>query len=81
MPVGPPAAIKPLALTRRFQGIIGIALRGDGMLILGIDTSCDDTSCAVVRDGRQLLSNIVSSQTDLHAKFGGLCLKSLQEDT
>lgn len=42
------------------------------MLILGIDTSCDDTSCAVVRDGRQLLSNIVSSQTDLHAKFGGV---------
>jgi N6-L-threonylcarbamoyladenine synthase len=42
------------------------------MLILGIDTSCDDTSCAVVRDGRVLLSNVVSSQVDLHAKYGGV---------
>jgi N6-L-threonylcarbamoyladenine synthase len=42
------------------------------MLILGIDTSCDDTSCAVVQDGRTVLSNIVSSQTDLHAKYGGV---------
>ena len=42
------------------------------MFILGIDTSCDDTSCAVVRDGRQVLSNIVSSQTKLHEKFGGV---------
>jgi N6-L-threonylcarbamoyladenine synthase len=40
--------------------------------ILGIDTSCDDTSCAVVEDGRRVLSNIVSSQVDLHAKFGGV---------
>ena len=42
------------------------------MRILGIDTSCDDTSCAVVEDGRKVLSNIVSSQVDLHAKFGGV---------
>lgn len=42
------------------------------MLILGIDTSCDDTSCAVVKDGRQVLSNIVASQTKLHEKFGGV---------
>ena len=42
------------------------------MLILGIDTSCDDTSCAVVEDGRRVLSNVVSSQTDLHSKYGGV---------
>ncbi len=42
------------------------------MLILGIDTSCDDTSCAVVQDGRRVLSNVVSSQVDLHAKYGGV---------
>jgi N6-L-threonylcarbamoyladenine synthase len=42
------------------------------MLILGIDTSCDDTSCAVVEDGRKVLSNVVSSQTDLHSKYGGV---------
>lgn len=42
------------------------------MRILGIDTSCDDTSCAVVEDGRGVLSNVVSSQVLLHAKYGGV---------
>lgn len=42
------------------------------MLILGIDTSCDDTSVALLRDGKEILSNIVSSQADLHAVFGGV---------
>lgn len=42
------------------------------MNILGIETSCDDTSASIVRDGREILSNIVSSQIDLHAKFGGI---------
>jgi N6-L-threonylcarbamoyladenine synthase len=42
------------------------------MLILGIDTSCDDTSAAVVEDGRRILSNVVSSQADIHAKYGGI---------
>ncbi len=41
-------------------------------LILGIDTSCDDTSAAVVRNGREILSNIVSSQTEVHGRFGGI---------
>ncbi|MBI5638793.1 MAG: tRNA (adenosine(37)-N6)-threonylcarbamoyltransferase complex transferase subunit TsaD [Nitrospirae bacterium] len=42
------------------------------MLILGIDTSCDDTSAAVVEDGKRIVSNIVSSQSDIHAKYGGI---------
>ncbi|MCE5194630.1 MAG: tRNA (adenosine(37)-N6)-threonylcarbamoyltransferase complex transferase subunit TsaD [Nitrospiraceae bacterium] len=42
------------------------------MLILGIDTSCDDTSAAVVEDGVKIISNIVSSQTDIHSKYGGI---------
>ncbi len=42
------------------------------MLILGLETSCDETAAAVVRDGRDVLSNIVASQQDLHAKFGGV---------
>lgn len=42
------------------------------MLILGIDTSCDDTSAAVVQDGRKTISNIVSSQSDIHTKYGGI---------
>jgi N6-L-threonylcarbamoyladenine synthase len=42
------------------------------MVILGIDTSCDDTSAAVVRDGSVILSNIVSSQSEIHQKYGGI---------
>jgi N6-L-threonylcarbamoyladenine synthase len=42
------------------------------MLVLGIETSCDDTSAAVVRDGLSVLSNIVAGQTDLHARWGGV---------
>ncbi len=42
------------------------------MLVLGIETSCDDTSIAVVKDGREILSNIVSSQIKVHAPFGGV---------
>lgn len=42
------------------------------MLILGIDTSCDDTSAAVVADGDRVLSNVVSSQDDIHRKYGGI---------
>ncbi len=42
------------------------------MLILGIETSCDETAAAVVRDGRELLSNVVLSQIDIHKAFGGV---------
>lgn len=42
------------------------------MLTLGIETSCDETSCAVVKDGRKIMSNIISSQIDIHKKFGGV---------
>ena len=40
--------------------------------ILAIETSCDETSCAVVVNGRVCLSNIVSSQIDIHTRFGGV---------
>jgi len=40
--------------------------------ILGIETSCDETSAAVVADGRNVLSNVISSQTDLHSEYGGV---------
>lgn len=42
------------------------------MLILGIDTSCDDTSAAVVKDGIKIISNIVSNQDEIHRKYGGI---------
>jgi N6-L-threonylcarbamoyladenine synthase len=42
------------------------------MRILGIETSCDETAIGVVEDGRRLLSNVVSSQVELHARYGGI---------
>jgi N6-L-threonylcarbamoyladenine synthase len=42
------------------------------VIILGIETSCDETAAAVVRDGRQVLSNVVASQTELHGRYGGI---------
>lgn len=42
------------------------------MKILAIETSCDETAAAVVEDGRNVLSSVVSSQVDLHVRFGGV---------
>ena len=42
------------------------------MTMLGIETSCDDTSASIVKNGHEILSDIVSSQVELHAKFGGI---------
>jgi N6-L-threonylcarbamoyladenine synthase len=42
------------------------------VLILGIDTSCDDTSASVVENGATIISNIISSQTEIHKKYGGI---------
>ncbi len=42
------------------------------MKILGIETSCDETSAAVVEDGVTILSNAIASQVDIHARFGGV---------
>jgi N6-L-threonylcarbamoyladenine synthase len=41
-------------------------------LVLGIETSCDETAAAVVEDGRRILSNVVSSQAAVHAPYGGV---------
>ena len=41
-------------------------------LILGIETSCDETAAAVVKNGRQVLSNVISSQIDIHTLYGGV---------
>jgi N6-L-threonylcarbamoyladenine synthase len=42
------------------------------MFILGIDTSCDDTAASIVEDGSKIISNIVSSQYEIHKKYGGI---------
>ena len=42
------------------------------MLVLGIESSCDETAAAVVRGGREILSSVISSQIELHRPFGGV---------
>jgi N6-L-threonylcarbamoyladenine synthase len=42
------------------------------MLVLGIETSCDETAAAIVRDGREILANVVYSQADTHKVYGGV---------
>lgn len=42
------------------------------MKLLGIETSCDETGVAVIEDGRQIYSNVVASQIDIHAEYGGV---------
>jgi N6-L-threonylcarbamoyladenine synthase len=44
----------------------------DTALVLGIETSCDETSAAVVQGGRKVLSNVIASQGDLHREYGGI---------
>src|SRR5262249_40869416 len=46
--------------------------RGLGMNFLAIETSCDETSVALFTDELRILANVVASQTDLHARFGGV---------
>src|SRR2546423_6999626 len=42
------------------------------MLVLGIKSSCDETAAAIVRDGREIVSSVISSQIKTHARFGGV---------
>ena len=42
------------------------------MLILALESSCDETAASVSRDGREILSNVVYSQIDMHALYGGV---------
>ncbi len=49
-----------------------LPLIGPDALVLGIETSCDETACSVVRGGTAVLSNVIASQADLHRRFGGV---------
>src|SRR5918992_2789805 len=42
------------------------------MLVLGIETSCDETAAAIVRDGREIVSSVIASQIKTHERFGGV---------
>lgn len=44
----------------------------ENTVVLGIETSCDETSAAVIKNGRHILSNVISSQVELHKKYGGV---------
>ncbi len=47
-------------------------MRTDRTLVFGVETSCDETSCAIVADGREVVADTVAGQVDLHARFGGV---------
>ncbi|MGO0123507.1 tRNA (adenosine(37)-N6)-threonylcarbamoyltransferase complex transferase subunit TsaD [Desulfothermobacter acidiphilus] len=47
-------------------------MRSGDILILGLESSCDETAAAVVADGHRLLSNVVASQVEIHRRFGGV---------
>ncbi|KAF9616698.1 hypothetical protein IFM89_031715 [Coptis chinensis] len=51
----------------------------DNIILLGIETSCDDTAAAVVRSNGEILSQVVSSQADLLEKYGGVAPKMAEE--
>ena len=48
------------------------ALQSEKVRILAIETSCDETSVAIVENGKRVLANVISSQVDIHKKFGGV---------
>ncbi|MEJ8548223.1 tRNA (adenosine(37)-N6)-threonylcarbamoyltransferase complex transferase subunit TsaD [Brevibacillus borstelensis] len=64
---------KPSRYEERVQQAY-LAQQGSGrpVNILGIETSCDETSASVVQDGRTVLSNVIASQADVHKRFGGV---------
>jgi N6-L-threonylcarbamoyladenine synthase len=52
--------------------VAGPGARTNGRIVLGLETSCDETAAALVTEDGTILSNVVSSQADLHARYGGV---------
>jgi len=44
----------------------------EDIIVMGIESSCDETSVAIVKNGREVLSNVINSQIDIHTEFGGV---------
>ena len=42
------------------------------VILMAIESSCDETACAVVKNGNEILSNVVSTQIEVHKKYGGV---------
>ena len=57
---------------RTMRNLSEVNLGKEELVILGIETSCDETAAAVVRNGREVLSNVIYSQIDLHTLYGGV---------
>lgn len=56
-------------------GLLNLSLgyrKENNLNILGIETSCDETAASVVRNGREVLSNVINSQIKVHEQFGGV---------
>ena len=51
---------------------LATAVVDESTLVLGIETSCDETAAALVLGGHDVISNVVSTQVDLHSDFGGV---------
>ena len=58
--------------TERAENQLAILQKKEDAVILAIETSCDETGAAVVKNGRQVLSNVLYSQIDIHREFGGV---------
>ncbi len=67
-----PCIFREKHVDRREQVFSLIDRNSGDIAILAVETSCDETSAAVVVNGRQIKSNIISSQIDIHKKFGGV---------
>ena len=48
------------------------------MIVLGIETSCDETAVGIVVDGTNLIANVIENQTNIHSKYGGIILQFLK---
>ena len=63
---------KPILLSYKVNKIMNSLQNNENLTILAIESSCDETAAAVVRNGREILSNIVATQIDIHRRFGGV---------
>ncbi|XP_066314234.1 probable tRNA N6-adenosine threonylcarbamoyltransferase, mitochondrial isoform X2 [Miscanthus floridulus] len=77
-PATPSIALCPLSTMPSTTAARAVPARRD-LLMLGIETSCDDTAAAVVRGDGEILSQVVSSQVDLLARYGGVAPKMAEE--
>ncbi|KAL2553025.1 putative tRNA N6-adenosine threonylcarbamoyltransferase [Forsythia ovata] len=75
-PTRPFLSTSPGSLSAQMKSTLG---SDDDLVVLGIETSCDDTAAAVVRSNGEILSQVVSSQADLLAQYGGVAPKMAEE--